>query len=101
MPDHSEGRDHHHGPAIHHHDDFDSVRHVDEEERSTAGTVITIAVAASITSVGFGLVAVFAETLPTPELRLIGDARTIDVRSHGPPPSRSGFLRGPPTSIQS
>ena len=101
VSDHSEDRDHHHGPAIHHHDDIDSVRHVDEEERSTAGTVITIAVAAATTSVGFALVTMVAETLATPELQLIGDARTIDVRSHGPPKSRSDFLRGPPTSIQS
>lgn len=101
VPDHAENREHQHGPAIHHHDDIDSLRHVDEEERSTAGTVMPIAIAAATTSVGFAVVAMVADTLPTPQLRLMGDAPTIDVRSHGPPQSRSDFLRGPPTSIQS
>jgi hypothetical protein len=100
VPDHAEGREYRHGPAIHYHDDFDSLRHIDEEERSAAGTVITIAVAAATTSVGVALVAMVADEVPTPALQLIGDARTIDVRSHGPPHSRSEFLRGPPTSIQ-
>lgn len=101
VPDHSEDRDHQHAPALHHHDDFDSVRHIDEEERSAAGTVITIAVVSAPASAAFPLVVMVAETLPTPALQRMGDARTIDVRSHGPPQTRSNFLRGPPTSIRS
>jgi hypothetical protein len=41
------------------------------------------------------------ETFQGPGLQRIGDARTIEVRSHGPPQSRIASLRGPPTSIQS
>jgi hypothetical protein len=47
------------------------------------------------------VVAEFAEALPTSALQLIGDARAIEVRSHGPPPARNSFLRGPPTSTGS
>ena len=93
---HTEDASHQHGPAIHHHDDFDSARHVDEEERPDAGPVITIGIAATIAAAVSGAVGVVAEALPTPELQLIGDARAIDVRSHGPPHSRNSSLRGPP-----
>jgi hypothetical protein len=99
VPDHADDRDHHHGPAIHHHDDDDSAPHVDAEDSSTRGDVITIAVPVAMSSAAIVVVAEFAQALSSSVLQLIGDARAIDVRSHGPPPARNSFLRGPPTSV--
>ena len=101
VPDHAEDREHQHGPAIHHHDDFGSARHVDEGDLATGGAVITIAVPAAATSTIVVVHAEFAEALSVLELQLAGDARAVDVRSHGPPPPRNSFLRGPPTSLHS
>jgi hypothetical protein len=93
--------DHHHGPAIHHHSDFDSARHIDEGELLAGGAVITMAVPAATASTLVIVHAVLAEALPTPELRLIGDARAIEMRSHSPPPLHDSLLRGPPSSAHS
>jgi hypothetical protein len=101
VPDHAEDREHQHGPAIHHHDEFDAARHVDEGELSEGGTVITIAVPAAATSTIVIVHAEFAEALSVLQLQLAGDARAVDVRSHGPPPNRHSFLRGPPASLHS
>ena len=101
IADHAEDRQHQHGPAIHHHDDFDSPLHVDEGELSTAGAVITIAIPAATASAAVVVCAELTQVPLPPELQLIGDARAIDVRSHGPPQARSAFLRGPPPSTQS
>jgi hypothetical protein len=99
--DHAEERDHHHGPAIHHHDDFEDALHVDERDPSTDGSVLTMAVPAATATSADVTYAEVTETLHRPDLQLIGDARTIEVRSHGPPQSRTASLRGPPTSLQS
>jgi hypothetical protein len=101
VPDAHHVDDHQHGPAIHHHSDFDSSRHIDEGELSAGGTVITMAVPAATASTPAIVHAVLAERLPIPELRLIGDARAIEMRSHSPPPLRDSFLRGPPSSAHS
>jgi hypothetical protein len=98
VSDHPEDRDHQHGPAIHHHGDLDRAPHIDAEDVSAVGAVITIAVPAATGSDAIAVYAEFTEALPAPELQLIGDTRAIDVRSHGPPPPRNSFLRGPPTS---
>ena len=98
VSDHEEDRDHQHGPAIHHHDDFDRALHADAGDVSAGGTVITIAVPVATGSAAVVVYAEFPDALPTPELRLVGDARAIDVRSHGPPPARNSLLRGPPSS---
>ena len=101
IADHSDDDDHHHGPAIHHHEDDDHdgrAPHLDDEDSSTPGDVITIAVPVATPSAGIDVIAEFAEALPALGLQLIGDARAIEVRSHGPPPARNSFLRGPPTS---
>ena len=96
--DHTDRRSHQHGPAIHHHEDFDSALHVDEPELSSRGKVITVAVPAATPASAVVVDAAITESPRAPELRLIGDARSIDVRSHSPPHSRSAFLRGPPAS---
>jgi len=101
ISDHAEDRAHQHGPAIHHHDDFDSDLHVDEGELSPGGAVITMAVPAATASAAVAVYAEFAEAPQAPDLQLIGDTRAIDVRSHGPPPARNAFLRGPPHSTHS
>jgi hypothetical protein len=93
--------DHQHGPAIHHHDDFEDALHVDERDASTGGATITVAVPAATVSALVVVDAELGEAVHRPDLQLIGDARTIEVRSHGPPQSRTASLRGPPTSIQS
>jgi hypothetical protein len=98
VPDHSDDLDHHHGPAIHHHGDDDRAPHVDAEDSSARGDVSTIAVPVATSSAGIAVVAEFAEAIAAPGLQRIGDARAIEVRSHGPPPARNAFLRGPPTS---
>ena len=100
-PDAHHDDDHRHGPAIHHHDDFDSALHIDEGELSPRGTVITMAVPAATASTMVIVHAELVEALPGLELRLLGDARAIDVRSHGPPPASPSFLRGPPSSAHS
>jgi hypothetical protein len=100
VPDHADDRDHRHGPAVHHHDDFESALHVDERDASP-GSVITMAVPSAIAASAAVAYAELTEIICGPDLRLIGDARTIEVRSHGPPQSRTISLRGPPTSIQS
>jgi hypothetical protein len=100
-PDAHHVDDHQHGPAIHHHDDFDSARHIDEGELSPSGTVITVAVPVATASTLVIVHAVLAEALPIPELRLIGDARAIEMRSHSPPPLHNSLLRGPPSSAHS
>jgi hypothetical protein len=96
--DHAEESDHQHGPAIHHHDDLEHALHVDTGNSSAGGAAITIAVPVGIGSAVIAVHAELAEVLPIPELQHIGDMRTIEVRSHGPPPARNSFLRGPPTS---
>ena len=101
VPDHADDPEHRHGPAIHQHGDFDAELHVDEGDLSEAGAVITIAVPAAATSTTFIVHVEFAEALSVLELQLAGDARAVDARSHGPPPTRNSFLRGPPTIIQS
>jgi hypothetical protein len=101
VSDHAQAPAHRHGPAIHHHDEFDSDLHVDEGEWSAGGAVITMAVPAATASAAVVVYAEFTEAPQAPELLLVGDTRTIDVRSHGPPPARNAFLRGPPTSTPS
>ena len=101
ISDHTEDRDHQHGAAIHHHDDFDSDLHVDDGDLSAGGAVITMAVPAATASAAVVVYGEFTEAIQAPELQLIGDTRTIDVRSHGPPPARNAFLRGPPHSTHS
>lgn len=97
VPDDVAGNRHSHAPAIHHHDDdHDAGSHVDTPDASTGG-IITVAVSA-VTAVGyFAADAEMTEGSRSPELPLIGDARVIDVRSHGPPSSRAALLRGPPS----
>jgi hypothetical protein len=100
VPDHPEERNHQHGPAIHNHGDgdFDRELRVEPEDATAHSTVITVAVPVATASASDVVCAEFAEALPAPGLQLIGDVRAIDVRSHGPPPARNAFLRGPPTS---
>ena len=99
------GADRHtHVPAIHHHEDDthhdeDQRRHVDADDWSAGGTVITIAVPVGTTTADMVMHAELAEALCAPELQLIGETRAIDVRSHGPPAPRNTLLRGPPTSV--
>ena len=92
---------HNHGPAIHAHGgaDFDEVLHVEAQDSQARGAVITIAVPAAIATIAIVVHIDFAETSTAPTLQLIGDARAIEVRSHGPPPAGHSFLRGPPNSI--
>jgi hypothetical protein len=99
--DRQEDRDHAHGTAIHHHEAIDEALHLDEAESSAGSGVITIAVPAATTPSELLVSAEFTEAPRLPELQLLGDARTIDVRSHGPPQLPEAFLRGPPTSIPS
>ncbi len=101
VPNDTDDRDHQHGPAIHEHGDgyFDREPHVEAEDSTAHGAVITVAVPVANAPAAIGVYAEFAETLLTPELQLLGDARAIDVRSHGPPPPRNALLRGPPASI--
>lgn len=101
MSGQAEDRDHQHGPAIHHHDDFNSARHVDEGDRETRGAVITIAVPVATVSTAVIVCAELPEAIAGVELLLAGEMRAIEVRSHGPPPAHNSFLRGPPTLIQS
>lgn len=101
ISDHAEDSDHRHGPAIHHHDNFDSTLHVDEGELSPGGSVMTIAVPAATASSAVVVDTELTEAPHAPELQRVGDARSIEVRSHGPPHLRSAFLRGPPASAQS
>jgi hypothetical protein len=100
ISDNSEDRAHQHGPAIHNHGDgdFDRELHVEPRDATAQGTVITAAVPFATAAAGDVVCAEFTEALPVPGLQRIGDARAIDVRSHGPPPARNAFLRGPPTS---
>ena len=99
IADHAQEREHQHGPAIHHHDDFDSALHVDAGELSAAGAVITIAIPAATASAAVVVFAELTEAGSTPELQIIGDVRAIEVRSHGPPQAHNTFLRGPPSSL--
>ena len=99
--EHLEDRAHVHGPAIHHHDDVDEGVHVDEAETSARGPVITIAVPAATSQSDLVACVVLTEPPRVPELQLIDDARTIDVRSHSPPQASTASLRGPPTFLQS
>jgi hypothetical protein len=101
VSDRPEDRHHAHGPAIHHHEAVDEALHVDVAESSADGRVITIAVPAATTPSELVVSAEFTEAPRLPQPQLLGDARTIDVRSHGPPQLPEAFLRGPPTSIQS
>jgi hypothetical protein len=101
VSDHDHDEDHQHGPAIHHHDDVDSALHVDEPDPSTDGSVLTMAVPAATATSADVTFAEATESLHRPDLQLIGDARTIEVRSHGPPQRRTDSPRGPPTSLQS
>ena len=55
---------------------------------ATTGTVITIAVPAAPAVSALAVHAELTEDLRAPELQVIGDARAIEVRSHGPPPIR-------------
>ena len=98
IPEHAADNRHTHAPAIHHHDDdFDLGAHVETVDAST-GTVITIAVPAATAVSALAVDAEMTENLRAPEPQLIGDARAIEVRSHGPPPIRNSLLRGPPSS---
>lgn len=94
---HHENENHRHGPAIHHHD-VDRATHVDDGDASARGASVTIVVPVATESAEAVVSAEFTEALQAPELQLIGDARAVDVRSHGPPLDRDSFLRGPPPS---
>ena len=91
---------HTHGPAIHHHDyygDHDRTPHVDGGDVS-AGTVITVAIPVMTMCTPIDTHAEMTETLQVPSLQVIGEARAIEVRSHGPPAVPNDTLRGPPPS---
>jgi hypothetical protein len=93
--------DHTHGPAIHAHGsvDFDNALHLEADDSQARGAVITIAVPAATASAAIVICIDFAEALTAPALQLIGGARAIEVRSHGPPPARPSSLRGPPQPV--
>jgi hypothetical protein len=93
--------EHHHGPAIHHHDDIDGAAHVDADESSERGSVITIGVPVALVTASAVSYAEPAQVFSAPELAVICVIRTIDVRSHSPPQSRTTFLRGPPSFTHS
>jgi hypothetical protein len=97
VSDHESDDHDRHGPAIHHHNDFEPTPHVDEKD--TFGDVISIVIPVVATSASVALFAEFTEVLGAPELFLVGEASAVEVRSHGPPPSSQSFLRGPPSSI--
>ena len=97
--DHGEDRDHHHGPAIHYHDDFDSARHVDKDDRETGSAIITMAVPTGTVSTTVIVYAELDEPIVVVELQPAGDAGVVEVRSHSPPTAESSCLRGPPTFI--
>jgi hypothetical protein len=86
---------HHHGPAIHVHEAFDRDLHIDAPEAST-GRVLTIAVPTATGTTAAAVDAHVTGAFVAPDLRAIGETRTVDVRSHGPPPSVERPLRGPP-----
>jgi hypothetical protein len=89
--------EHHHGPAIHHHGDAESDRHVDADEL-TGGRILTITVPAGTTSATALVDIELNDTLAAPELQIAGRMRAIDVRSHGPPAHAQRPPRGPPPS---
>ena len=93
------GTDRHtHGPAIHHHDysgDDGRTPHVDGGDVS-AGTVITVAIPVMTVCSPIDMHAEMTDALQVPSLQVIGEARAIEVRSHGPPAVPPPTLRGPP-----
>ena len=99
-PDHSGMDRHSHAPAIHHHDhadDLDGTLHLEADEESE-GAVITVVVPPMTARASIDGFLELADSLGAPLMQVIGEARAIEVRSHGPPPARDAALRGPPVS---
>ena len=100
VPDHSGMERHSHAPAIHHHghsDDLDDTLHLEADEESE-GAVITVVVPPITAWSSIDAFIELAASLEAPLMQVIGEARAIEVRSHGPPPARDAALRGPPSS---
>ena len=103
------GTSHHtHAPAIHDHpdeysdhDEADRALHITSvaDAASGTGTVITVMVPACAACETIAVDTGIVTSLRTPELRIVGEARAIEVRSHGPPLIFDSPLRGPPTSL--
>lgn len=98
VPAHDEEHEHRHGPAIHDHHQRGSGQLPLISESDPVGRVITITVPSAtpfsidLADAEYG--EVFSLLLPEMSARVF----VVDVRSHGPPPVPTIFLRGPPSS---